>query len=88
MKYYYHEKERLNALFKNVKKVKVPVTVFLRDRNKITLKPVELGILSSFVGDNDKKIKQLFSSENIVKSALMGVREKFKQINKINRRKK
>lgn len=89
MKYYYHEKERLNKLFSGVGKVKVPVTIFLRDRSQVTLSPIELRGLSTLVGIDDKKIKTMFSNKNVVGPALMNIREKFKKINiNTTRRKK
>jgi hypothetical protein len=90
MNYYYHEKERLNALFSSPNRLKTPVTFYLRDRSKVSLRPSELQILAGITNNDDKRIKALLSHKNIISAALMGIRENMQTINnnRKSRRKK
>jgi hypothetical protein len=81
MRYYYHEKERLNSLFQGIGRLKVPVTIHLRDRNVVNLTPQQMRIIYGIVGTDDKKIKTMFSSKKMVGSTIITIGEKLKQIN-------
>lgn len=90
MIYHYHEKERLNGVFSNPDKIKAPVNIILRDKSRVSLTPVEVRLLGGIVGNDDKKIKSLLSSRNIIGASLTSMRENLKKINSSNkpRRKK
>ena len=47
MRYYYHEKERIEKLFKGLKNNKVPVVLYLKDRNNVILNNKDLTMIQT-----------------------------------------
>lgn len=88
MKIYYHEKEKIVNLLKNPQKEKRGIELFLRNRDKVEIKPDQIKMLSSFFGSDYKKIKPLFSNKDSLYSFFKQYLENIKKINtKRNRRK-
>ena len=81
MRYYYHEKERIEKLFKGLKNNKVPVVLYLKDRNNVILNNKDLTMIQTYSGNNYKKMKPLFQDKRTLSDFL----EKFsKNLNLIN----
>jgi hypothetical protein len=81
MRYYYHEKERVVKLFNSSKKLKLPVTIYLRDRNTIILNPPQVQMIQSFVNSDNKKLKMLLSDKKTINNFLGHFTENLKKIN-------
>lgn len=81
MRYYYHEKERLVKLLNSSKRLKLPITIYLRDRNSINLNPTQVQMVQSFVNSDDKKLKMLLKNQKTINNFLSTFTENVKKIN-------
>jgi|LauGreDrversion4_2_1035121.scaffolds.fasta_scaffold03013_6 hypothetical protein len=81
MIYYYHEKERITKLFKEKKPLKVPITIFFRDRSKVNINPGQFEIVKKFANNDTKSIKNLLKDTKTINNLLNVVSEKYKKIN-------
>lgn len=90
MRYYYHEKERIEKLFKGLKNNKVPVVLYLKDRNNVILNNKDLAMIQTYSANNYKKMKPLFRDKKTLSDFLEKFTENLNLINnsKQNRSKK
>jgi hypothetical protein len=88
MTYHYSEKERLNLLFKNPHKTRVPVKFITKGGGNVTLSPNEFRLVAGVIGNDDKRIQALLSHKNIIGASVMAIREKANLINNNKSRRK
>jgi len=81
MTYYYHEKERITKLFKEKRPLKVPITIFFRDRSKVSINPGQFEVVKKFANNDAKNIKTLLKDTKTINNLLNTVSEKYKKIN-------
>jgi len=81
MRYYYHEKERLTKLFNSPKKLKVPVTIYLRDRTTVNLHPTQVQMIQTYINSDNKKLKMLLKDQKTLNNFLGSFTENMKKIN-------